>query len=129
MKKFIGVLGFLVMGLFFSLNHGLAEEKPSSGDLIVKAWHAHGDKDVKATFDYTQQIIDLYKNEADKEQASLRVLPKNRPDIEAMGILNDVATAYFIQGESFRDQGKSKEAIQLFKVVVEKYCYAQAWDP
>ncbi len=111
------------------MRYAICQEKPSSGDLIVKAWHAHGDKDVKAAFEHTQQIIDLYKNEADKEQASLKSLPKNRPDIEAMGTLNDVATAYFIQGESYRDQGKSEEAIQAFKVVVEKYCYAQAWDP
>ncbi|MCX5697018.1 MAG: hypothetical protein NTU54_03465 [Candidatus Omnitrophica bacterium] len=128
----IRCLLFALCPLLFAICHlplAICQDRSSSGDLIVKAWHAHGDKDVKATFDYTQQIIDLYKGEADKEEASLKSLPKNRPDIEAAGILNDVATAYFIQGESYRDQGKSKEAIQAFKVVVEKYCYAQAWDP
>lgn len=105
------------------------EEKPSSGDLIVKAWEAHGKKDVEATFTYTNKLIELYKEQADKQQASLKALPKNRPDIEAVGVLNDVATAYFIQGESYRNQGKNEEAIEKFKVVVEKYNHAQAWDP
>jgi hypothetical protein len=103
--------------------------KPSSGELIVKAWEAHGKKDVEATFKYTQQLIDLYKEEADRQQALLRAFPKNKPDIELVQVLNDVATAYFIQGESFRDQAKNEEAIKAFKVVVEKYCYGQAWDP
>jgi hypothetical protein len=38
-----------------------AQDKPSSGELIVKAWEAHGKKDVEATFKYTQQLVDLYK--------------------------------------------------------------------
>ncbi len=115
---------FLIFG--FPL---FAQDRPTSGELIVKAWEAHGKKDVEATFKYTQQLIDLYKKEADKEQASLKAMPKNRPDIEQVGALNDVATAYFIQGESYRNQGKKEEAIKAFKVVVDKYPYGQAWDP
>jgi len=129
----MGYLACLVifsgLSLPFVITNSLAEEKPTSGVLIVKSWEAHGKKDVEATFKYTQQLIDLYKEEADRQQASLRQLPKNRPDIEAVSALNDVATAYFIQGESYRNQGKKEEAIQAFKVVVEKYPYAQAWDP
>jgi len=114
---------------FYFLPFAFAQEKPSSGELIVKAWSAHGKKDAETTFKYTQELIDLYKEEADREQASLKSLPKNRPDIEAVQALNDVATAYFIQGESYRNQAKTEESIRAFKVVVEKYCYAQAWDP
>jgi len=114
---------------FLLFNFTFAEEKPSSGELIVKSWAAHGKKDVEQTFKYTQQLIDLYKNEAGKQQAALRFLPKNRPDIEAVAALNDVATAYFIQGESYRNQEKFEDSIKAFKVVVERYCFAQAWDP
>ena len=97
----------------FTLHSSFAQqEKPSSGELIVKSWQAHGKKDVEETFKYTQQLIDLYKDEADKQQASLRWLPKNRPDIEAVSALNDVATAHFIQGESYRDQEKKDESKQ-----------------
>jgi len=106
-----------------------AQENPSSGELIVKAWEVHGKKDVEATFQYTQQLIDLYKDEAGKQQASLKMLPKSKNEIGAVQILNDVGTAHFIQGESYRNQNKKEEAIKAFKVVVDKYYYAQGWDP
>ncbi|MDI6605585.1 MAG: glycoside hydrolase family 2 TIM barrel-domain containing protein [Candidatus Omnitrophota bacterium] len=106
-----------------------AQEKPSSGELIVKSWEAHGKKDIENTFKYTQELIDLYQDEAGTQQASLKALPKNKPDIQAVSALNDVATAYFIQGESYRDQGKAGESIEAFKNVLLKYCFGQAWDP
>lgn len=125
------ILTFGFVFCFFNLAlNSLAEEiKPSSGELIAKAWAAHGKKDIEATFKYTQECIQLYKDQADKDQASLKSLPKAKDEIEAVQALNDVATAYFIQGESFRDQGKTEDAIKAFKTVVEKYYYAQAWDP
>jgi beta-glucuronidase len=123
------VIGIGSWELGVGSRNSFCAEKPSSGELIVEAWGVHGKKDIEATFKYTQQLIDLYKDEADKQQASLRGLPKNRPDIEAVQSLNDVATAYFIQGESYRYQGKTNEAIERFKIVVDKYPYAQAWDP
>ena len=135
MKRVLWFLRFFVFLLIVAgpvyclLSTVYCEEKPSSGDLIVKSWSAHGKKDIEATFKYTQQLIDLYKDEADKQQASLKGLPKNRPDIEAVQSLNDVGTAYFMQGESYRDQGKKQEAIKAFKVVTDKYSFAQAWDP
>lgn len=115
-----------------AVRFAFAQDKPSSGELIVKAWENHGKKDeehFKKTLEVTQALIDLYKGQADKEQAALSALPKNRPDIEAVATLNDVTTAYFIQGECYRDQGKKEEAIKAFKVVTEKYFYGQAWDP
>jgi len=124
----------IILGIFFAIcdmRYAICQEF-SSGDLIVKAWNAHGVKDeghYQLTMGYTQQLIDLYQNEADKEQASLKILPRNKSEIQAYQILNDVGTAYFIRGESFRSQGKKEEAIQAFKTVVDKYFYAQAWDP
>jgi hypothetical protein len=106
-----------------------AQDKPSSGELIVNAWHAHGQKNAEETFRYTNQLIELYSEEARVQQAGLKTLPRNRPDIEAVASLNDVATAHFIQGESYRYQQKKQEAIAAFKVVLSDYCYAQAWDP
>jgi len=125
-----GILScILIFGLWIP---AFAQEKPSSGELIVKAWAAHGPKDeehYKATLEYTQQLIDLYKEQADQQQASLKAFPKGKERIESTQYLNDVGTAYFIQGECYRDQGKNKEAIEAFKVVLYNYCYAQAWDP
>ncbi|HTZ10802.1 MAG TPA: tetratricopeptide repeat protein, partial [Candidatus Margulisiibacteriota bacterium] len=104
------------------------EDKPASRELIAKAWEAHGRKDVEATLKYTQQCIDLYKDEADKQQASLKGLPKDKDEIEALSTLNDVATAYFIQAETLMRQEKMPEAKKLFQLIIDKYPFAQAWD-
>ena len=104
------------------------EAMPSSSELIDKAWDVHGKKDVEATFKYTNQCIELYTHTADGQQSSLTSLPRGRKEIEAVQILNDVATAYFIQGESYRNQGKKEDALKAFKLIIERYPYAQAWD-
>jgi len=123
----------LTFGVAFCLlnTRGLyaQEVRPTTAELITKARDARDMKDIDAAVAFAEQCIDLYKVEADKEQATLAALPKTRLEIEAVQTLNDVATAYFIQGESYREQGKSDEAIKAFKAVVEKYNYAQAWDP
>jgi len=41
------------MWLVACSDFAFAQEKPSSGELIVKSWEAHGKKDVEATFKYT----------------------------------------------------------------------------
>ena len=76
-------------------------EQLSSGELIGKAWEAHGRRDIEATFKYTNQLIELYKEQADSEQKCLKELPKTREEIENVRALNDVAGAYFIQAESY----------------------------
>jgi beta-glucuronidase len=104
-------------------------QKSSSGELVVKAWTVHGKGDVEETFKYTQECIDLYKDEADKQQAILTGIPKGKDEIEAVTVLNDVATAYFIQAESYMRQQKVEDAKKLFLLIIDKYPYAQAWDP
>ncbi len=106
-----------------------ASAKPSSGELTTKSWIAHGKRDIEATNKYTQECIDLYKEQAEKEQASLTVLPKNKKEIEAVQALNDVATCYFIQAESLMRQQKNDQAKKIFKIIMNKYSYGQAWDP
>jgi len=126
------LLLFCVLGHWVTGSLGHAEEltsKPSSGELVLKAWEVHGKKDVEATFKVTQECIDLYKEEAGRQQASLSALPTRKGEIEAVQVLNDVATCYFIQAESYRDQGKLAEAKKAFQLIVDQYSYAQAWDP
>ncbi|TRZ50417.1 hypothetical protein D4Q80_00320 [bacterium] len=128
MKNVISLSRYLAISLLF-INAAFAQDKPlSSGDLIVKSWEAHGRYDIEATFKYTQECIDSYKEEAGKEQASLKALPKSKDEIEAVRELNDVATAYFIQAESYMRQEKLEDAKKIFKIIIEKYYYAQAWD-
>ncbi|MDD5505374.1 MAG: glycoside hydrolase family 2 TIM barrel-domain containing protein [Candidatus Omnitrophica bacterium] len=125
MRKCLFTIAFLILSAGFAS----AGDKPASGDLTTKAWIAHGKKDIEATFKYTQECIDLYKQQADKEQASLTSLPKNKKEIEAVQALNDVTTCYFIQAESLMRQQKTDEAKKIFKLIMDKYSYGQAWDP
>ena len=105
-----------------------AQTKPSSGELINKSWSVHGKRDIEATFKYTQECIDLYKDEADKQEATLSALPKSKDEVDAVSVLNDVATAYFIQAESYMRQEKNDDAKKIFQLIIDKYPYAQAWD-
>jgi len=104
------------------------EKKLSSSELVDKAWEAHGQKDAVLTFEYTNQCIELYNDEAARLQGALKELPRGKKEIEAVQVLNDVATAYFIQGESYRNQGKKEDAIKTFQIIADKYSFAQAWD-
>ena len=127
LKFWILICNFAFCILLFTLT-GFADDKIPSGELITKAWDAHGRKDTEATSKYTQQCIDLYGAEADKEQALLKELPKGKEEIEKVVSLNDVATAYFIRAESCMRQDKLEEAKKLFQFIIARYPYAQAWD-
>ena len=123
----------LLFSVLWSVNVSAAQsvpvvKKPSSGDLITQAWVAHGKRDIEATNKYTQECIDLYKNQAEKEQASLTALPKNKNEIEAVQALNDVAACYFIQAESLLRQEKIDEAKKILQLLNDKYSFAQGWD-
>ncbi|MDD5044381.1 MAG: glycoside hydrolase family 2 TIM barrel-domain containing protein [Candidatus Omnitrophica bacterium] len=106
-----------------------SQDKPAAAELLQKGWDAHGKYDIENTFKYTQECIDLYKEEADREQAALTSMPQNKQEIEALQVLNEVATCYFIQGESYMRQEKFQDAIKVFQLIIDKYPYAQAWDP
>ncbi|MBU0548994.1 MAG: hypothetical protein KJ838_01550 [Candidatus Omnitrophica bacterium] len=128
-----GFLFCLAIFICFSVRqaaYGLhaEESNPTSAELIEKAWEAHGEYDIEAIFKITQQCIVLYQGEAKRQQASLSALPKGA-DIANYQILNDVATCYFIQAESYMRQEKFSEAIKVFNAIIEQYPIAQAWDP
>jgi len=128
------ILTNLVLSFGFAflicLNYGLYAEEgtSSSAELIDKAWAAHGQRNIEETFQYTRQLIDLYRSEADREQASLRAEPQKKEEIEAVQALNDVATAYFIQAESYMRQDKLDDAKKTFKLIIDRYPFALAWD-
>ena len=110
--------------LLFTFEFAFADDALSSSELITRAWAAEGERKFEAVFKYTQECIDLYKEQAEKEHSAL----KNYPAKE-QAPLSDVAVAYFIQAEALMRQGKLKEAKEKFQFVVARYRYAVAWDP
>src|SRR3989338_4344077 len=117
---------FIFLVIFFAICHTPHAicEQPVSGELITKAWAAQGEKKFEVGFKYTQECIDLYKEQADKEHSALKDYPAKE-----QAPLSDVAVAYFIQAEALMRQGKLKEAKEKFQLVVARYRYAVAWDP
>ena len=100
----------------------------TSETLTRKAWEALNSGDHGAIQAYTSKCISLYEARALQQAASLTDFA---PKDQAAGYwaLNDVATSYFIRGQSLLAQGKAQEAEAAFKTVIERFPFAQAWDP
>jgi tetratricopeptide (TPR) repeat protein len=102
----------------------------SSSNIVVKAWgalNANKYKEVKA---YVDKVVSLYADKAKEMQSGLKEFPwESKDKIFSYWALNDVGTAYFIQGEAYRLEGKKAEAIAAFQKLINEYSYAQCWDP
>lgn len=112
----------------FCSNAAFSQEQLPSQDYVAKAWEVLGKRQWEDVFKYTNECIEKYKSEADKQEASLSGLPAQEK-VGAYQILNDVGTCYFIQAESFMRQGEFEEAKKIFRLIMDKYKFAQAWDP
>ena len=100
----------------------------SSETLASKAWGALSQADYAGVEAYTMKGISLYETKALEQQASLTdVAPKDKAF--NYWALNDVATCYFILGKARLAQGRIKEAQDAFQTVIDRFAYAQCWDP
>jgi len=100
----------------------------TSETLTSKAWNAYNANDYKAVEAYTKKCIELYQAKALEQSQSLSgFAPKDKAF--NYWALNDVGTCYFIFGQSLLAQGKVKEAQEALNTVIEKFPYAQCWDP
>jgi len=100
----------------------------SSETLVGKAWKALDAGDYSGVEVYAGKCVVLYEPQAMQQSSSVNdFAPKEK--VFSYWALNDVATAYFILGKARLAQGKTKEGKEALNAVVEKYPYAQAWDP
>ncbi|MFP4473679.1 MAG: tetratricopeptide repeat protein [Candidatus Omnitrophota bacterium] len=100
-----------------------------SSTLVSKAWEALNDKDLDAVLAYTNKCIELYESKAKEMQAGLEEYPAgDKDEVFAYWALNDVATAYYIQGEAYRQGGMEEEAQEAYQKVVNEFTYGQCWD-
>ena len=133
MKKVISIfsMGLFVLGVLFAgqaAAYNFGDFR--SETLTTKAWQALAENDIEAVLAYTNKNMELYAEQAQKMQSSLKDYPKGSND-EVFGYwaLNDIATSLYIQGEAYRKANMNEEAKKAFKKVVEEYSYGQAWDP
>jgi hypothetical protein len=110
------------------------------------AWQAFNRKDYKAAIDSANVCIDNFAKAATREQAALKNTPKTptgpqpaekQAVIFKRGLLNDVATAWFVKGRSaeylMAKGGREaaayrKMAEEAYKAACE-YPHALTWDP
>lgn len=98
--------------------------------LVVKAWKALDEENLEEVFVYTDKCIKLYSQEAAKMQKMLQGYPEGSDEeIFAYWALNDVATAYYIQGEAYRKRGETVKAREAYQKIIDEFSYGQCWDP
>ena len=100
----------------------------TSQTLTTRAWESLTNNDPKGIELYTKKCIELYEADAKQQQASLTEFPPKDKTFNYWA-LNDVATCYFILGESLLAQKRYEEAKAAFSRVVNDFSYAQSWDP
>ncbi len=136
MKKLI----LIILGLALSFTAAVSAKAYDFGDnrsvtLSSKAWEALNKGDIEAVLAFTNKCVELYGEQAKAMQASLKDYVKGAKeggldkDVFEQWALNDVATCYFIQGEAYLKAKMDEEAKEAYKTVIDKYSFAQAWDP
>ncbi len=124
LRLFAGILYFAASGLL-SADCVLAQQ-PS--DYIKNARKSAANKDFKKVYEITGECISKFSRKADRLSAGLSKFPAKGKE-HIYKVMNDVATCYFIRGEALMRQGKTDKAVKVFRQIIKKYPYAQAWDP
>ncbi len=126
----------------------LGQIAKNSQQLTTEAWNAFNKADFNGAIAKAEECIDKFKDDADDKQQDLRrkntpepptdeFSPTERDTILKRGPLNDVATSFFIIGQSEEElyrRGKGKDpqhnerAKKAYKETC-RYTYARTWDP
>lgn len=135
----LGVLSISVSFAILALRATTGEPQPKNVVLTTAAWNALNAKNYVAAIAKAQECVDEFGRSADREQSDLekqktpqppkgKVTDAERQMILARGLLNDVATCYFIIGRSAEYLGRMDLARDAYGRA-SKYPYARTWDP
>ncbi|SRR6266446_954454 len=95
--------------------------------------------DYDAAILWANKVVDLFGGTANRQQELLknqnepvppvgRVLPWRFGNVASRGILNDVASCYWILGQSYENKGRGCEARDAY-AAASRLTYARTWDP
>ncbi len=133
------------IGLFFMIcsigifigQKVFAQNIPLNQKLTEESWDYFNNKEYYKSIDKANECIKLFRGQAEIKQEEL--VKKNSPkpntnpnkkekdEINSHGLLNDVATCYYIKGLCFQELNKKEEAISSY-TKAEFYTYAMCWD-
>ena len=100
----------------------------TSQTLTTKAWQALENNEYAAAEAYAKKCLSLYEKQAVQQASSLSdFAPKDKAF--NYWALNDVGTCYFILGKIHLANGRVAEAQEALNTVIEKFRFAQCWDP
>jgi len=99
-----------------------------SASYVKKAWSVLGKREFETVHQITDECINKFSVAADLIANPLSDFPAQGEESK-FSLMNDVATCYFIKGEALMREGKIDEAKKTFKTVINKYPYAQSFDP
>jgi tetratricopeptide (TPR) repeat protein len=115
------------------------EEQLRNVELTNAAWAAYNKGNYEVAIPAADRCIQRFKEEADRDQNELakkhaalprtgKVSADQRKAIFDNGVLNDVATCYWIKGRSAQKLQRITQAREAYQSTV-KYSYARTWDP
>lgn len=133
-----GVVLILVSATIF-VARATQPSLPLNAELTNTAWEAFNKGNYEQAISASLKCINEFKGSADRQQNELEsskaplppkgsVSEETKKIIWARGLLNDVATCYFIKGRSAEYLGRIDEAKQSYREA-SKYTYARCWDP
>lgn len=142
-----------LLAIFISFNYLAAQEEEvsidtpaetikSSSEYVQDAWEAEGKGEYDRVFQITDECVQIYREEADRIASALEDFPPQGKE-SIYQVMNDTATCMFIKGEAMtrirenlllenkQDEAEKLrlEAIEYFRNLMQRYPYAQAWDP
>jgi len=100
----------------------------SSSEYVNKAWARLGKREFSEVHALVDECIRKYSSQAEDQAKALGGFP-TKGEEDNFKIMNDVAVCYFIKGEALMREGKTKEAKAAFAKAIDKYPYAQSFDP
>lgn len=120
----------IFISCFFAiiLLNGFVFAQELSDEYVRKAWFASGQRNFNEVYKATDECITRFAEEAHGLAKTLSDFP-SKEKINEYQIMNDVATCYFIKGEALFKENKLDESVKILTEVIEKFPYAQAFDP
>jgi hypothetical protein len=129
------ILGFLSVSCAVSEGKVKNIEQPLHEKLTKAAWDAYNAKEYDKAIEMTDKCIDEFEATAFRMQGELKKEPSTgtvsddiKEEIFKNGVLNDVATCWFIKGRSLERLNKIEGAIQAY-CKTSIYKYARTYDP
>jgi hypothetical protein len=143
-KPPISWLGILIITFSFAISAAIFGYRamiavPTNVKYTKQTWVAYDKSHYEIAVKYAEECINEFKGGADREQHKLeqenaplppigKVPEQEKEKICERGLLNDVATCFYIKGRSLEALGQKQEAIVAHKEASE-YTYARCWDP